>query len=185
MGHFNGLGLLALVLVVAVITVVVIARSPQAPQQETDPQRDPITFHTTYRQRAFMAAFVCNVMGYGTNSQHFARLRGSALCEFAAFTRLVDALENARRIMQIPAGEMTRETREHFMAELADDRGFTLNCAHEADFIEKLVNDAYVITTPTGQPIPEDLIIELSIVDEYRCLRDEMWPSKDFNRLGY
>lgn len=185
MGHINGAHVLAFVLVVAAITVVVIARSPKAPQQQdTEPQRDPITYFTTYRQRIFMAAFVCNVMGYGTNSQYFKRLRSSALIEFAAYGHLADALENARRVMQIPPGEMSHETREYFMAELVDDRGFTLNCARYIGFIAKLMDDSHVITTPEGTAIPEELIIPVGTIDSYRALRNEMWPSEDFNRQG-
>jgi hypothetical protein len=186
MGHFNGLGLLAIVAIVAVITIVAIVRSPKAAQEQdnTEQQRDLITYYTTYRQRIFMAAFVCNVMGYGTNSQYFRRMRSSALIEFAAYGHLIDALENARHVMQIPRGEMSHETQEYFMAELVDNRGFILNCARYADFIAKLVDDAHVITTSWGQPIPDELIISQDTVDAFRTLRNEMWPSVDFNRQG-
>jgi hypothetical protein len=188
MGHINGLHLLGLFVVVGIITVVVIARSPKAPQQPTvednDRSTDVIERHTSLFHRLVMATFVTNVMGYGNNSHHFAKFRGSVLCEFTAYAHLIDALENARRIHDIPARELSSAMKDNFVSALADDSAFVMNCARYVDFIAKLADDSYVISTPSGTPIPEEFIVRMPTINAYRALRDELWPGHDFDTAG-
>lgn len=176
MGNINGLHVLIFALVVGLITIVVIVRSPQAPQEDIDDGRDTrfLDQYLPNWQRAVVATFVANALGYGSEARTFLRVRASVSMHHA-YDRLVDAIENARRIYGIPQGQLSDDDCDRLVTFLVNDKGFILACAGDSAFVMHMADTAYSVTTPDDEAIPERLIPREVVLIALGDMRAALW----------
>ncbi len=162
-----GVAIVAALVVLAILVAgLIIWRRLTDPSRTTEEPRATIESCVSPDQQAAMLSFVTNVLGYGTDAEHFSKLRARLLNDCDPYL-IAQHIEHVRIGHHIPVPEqMTFGERRLLTKILEGNILLQVACARSATFLDSLAERCRM-AIDAGESIPEDLVPDQSVVDAY------------------